>query len=153
IDIDPKRKKGISATEKERLAALECRDRILSEHLEIAESSIWGCSGNGGFILVRLPDLPNDDEHVGLLRAVIRTLAEWYDGEYSGVRVRPWPRRRRAARGRGRRGRRGARPGAGSGRESSRGRRRRAGPGRSGRFAGRAGRRAGRSLRRWRPWG
>jgi hypothetical protein len=36
---------------------------------------------------VRLPDLPNDDEHVALLRAVIGTLAEWYDGEYSGVRV------------------------------------------------------------------
>jgi hypothetical protein len=40
IDIDPKRKKGISATEKERLAALECRDRILVEHPEIADASI-----------------------------------------------------------------------------------------------------------------
>ena len=67
IDCDPERRKGISATEAERRGALECRDRILADHPEIAESSIWACSGNGGFDPGQAFDLPNDSPEMSML--------------------------------------------------------------------------------------
>jgi hypothetical protein len=88
IDIDPERAADISATEAERLAALECRDRILREHPQIAAAALWGCSGNGAFILVRLAELPNDAENRGLVQALLKYLAATYSGEYSGCKVK-----------------------------------------------------------------
>jgi hypothetical protein len=88
IDLDPqRRKKGISATERERRASLECRDRILAEEPEIAAASIWLCSGNGGQILVKLLDLPNDEKHVAMVKRFLETLASRYSGTYDGVEV------------------------------------------------------------------
>ncbi len=60
IDCDSARPDGISATQEERTAALALRDRILSEFPFLHDSAIWGSSGNGGWILVRLADMPND---------------------------------------------------------------------------------------------
>jgi hypothetical protein len=91
IDIDPDRPSGISATEEERLAALECRDRILADHPEIAASSLWGCSGNGQWILVRLADLPNDAEHNGLVSSFLEYLGASYTTEYRGIKVKVDP--------------------------------------------------------------
>jgi hypothetical protein len=87
IDLDPERPADISATEAERLAAIECRDDVLASYREIAEASMWGCSGNGGFIVVRLPDYPNDQEHRALIDRFIKSLGHRHDGEYSGVKV------------------------------------------------------------------
>jgi putative DNA primase/helicase len=64
IDIDPLRHpKETSATEEELALALSRRDAILGDFPEIAQAAFWGCSGNGGYIVARLPDYPNDEQH------------------------------------------------------------------------------------------
>jgi hypothetical protein len=80
-DVDPKRPPDISATEEERTAAIERRDKILIDHADLAACSIWGCSGNGGFILVRLPDYPNDEEHRELVARALHCLARRYSDD------------------------------------------------------------------------
>jgi hypothetical protein len=87
LDLDPKRPADISATETERQAALECRDKILADHPEITAASLWGCSGNGGFILVRLANLPNDKTHKAMVRRLLETIAARYSGDYQGIRI------------------------------------------------------------------
>ena len=47
-------------------------------------SGAWGCSGNGAWILVRLPDYPNDSPHAALLARTLATL----DQKYSDNAVR-----------------------------------------------------------------
>ena len=47
-------------------------------------SAAWGCSGNGAWILVRLPDYPNDPHHAALLARALATL----DQKYSDNTVR-----------------------------------------------------------------
>jgi hypothetical protein len=61
IDIDPVRPEGISATDDELARALAMRDTILNDY-SLRGSSLWGCSGNGGWILVRVKDHPVDDK-------------------------------------------------------------------------------------------
>ena len=78
LDIDAVRPPDISSTEAELAAALARRDLILDENPELAASALWGCSGNGGWILIRLPDYPNDPAHRGLVTQVVRTLARTY---------------------------------------------------------------------------
>jgi hypothetical protein len=72
VDIDPVRPKDTSSTEDELRAALSRRDAILGDHPEMLASSLWGCSGNGAFLWIRLPDYPNDATHKKL---IVRTLA------------------------------------------------------------------------------
>lgn len=67
IDIDVKRKSDISATNDEVKRAIGRRDEILAAHSELKRSALWGCSGNGGFILVRIPDYPNDPKHKAMV--------------------------------------------------------------------------------------
>jgi hypothetical protein len=76
LDIDPVRPPDISATEAELAAAISRRDAILSQHPELAAAALWGCSGNGGWILVRLPDYPNDPAHRTLVAEATRILAQ-----------------------------------------------------------------------------
>lgn len=78
VDIDPVRPADISSTDEELAAALARRDLILDRHPEIERSAIWGCSGNGAFILVRLPDYPNDDEHRLIISKTLGVLSERY---------------------------------------------------------------------------
>jgi hypothetical protein len=78
LDIDPLRPPDISSTEFEHAAALDRRDAILNDHPELAASAAWGSSGNGGWILVRLPDYPNDPHHVALLAESVAVLARRY---------------------------------------------------------------------------
>jgi hypothetical protein len=78
IDCDCARTDGISATQEERDAALALRDRILAAYLFLRDSAIWGGSGNGGWILARLADLPNTRETYELLGRVLSGLAEQF---------------------------------------------------------------------------
>lgn len=78
VDIDPNRPADISATQEEVGLALAVRDAILTDHPAMARSSIWGCSGNGGFITPRLPNYPNDAEHKGLVAKALAILSEFY---------------------------------------------------------------------------
>jgi hypothetical protein len=84
LDIDPLRPPDISSTEVELAAALHRRDAILNDHPRLAASAAWGCSGNGAWILVRLPDYPNDPAHAAL---VARGLAT-FDRSYSDAVVK-----------------------------------------------------------------
>jgi hypothetical protein len=84
LDIDPHRPPEISSTEAEVAAALKRRDAILNDHPELASSAAWGCSGNGAWILIRLPDYPNNPQHTAILP---RALAA-FDQKYSDDLVR-----------------------------------------------------------------
>jgi hypothetical protein len=84
LDIDPVRPPEISSTEAELRAAIRRRDAILCDHPELALSAAWGCSGNGAWILVRLPDYPNDAPHAALAATALATL----DQKYSDTEVR-----------------------------------------------------------------
>jgi hypothetical protein len=82
IDIDAVRHMGIknaSANNDELGRAIDRRDQIIDENKVIRESSIWGRSGNGGWILVRLPDWPNDEAH----RKKVARLIDSYSDKYS----------------------------------------------------------------------
>jgi hypothetical protein len=79
LDIDPVRPPDISSSRSELDAALRRRDAILGDHPELAASALWGCSGNGAWILVRLPDYPNDPPHCQLVKEAVQLLA----GKYS----------------------------------------------------------------------
>jgi hypothetical protein len=78
LDVDPRRPADISSTDAELAAALARRDQVLAENPDIAEASIWGCSGNGGFLLVRVPDLPNDEPRRAMVKEFINLLSLQY---------------------------------------------------------------------------
>jgi hypothetical protein len=78
LDIDPLRPAEISSTEVEFAAALNRRDAILGDHPGLALSAAWGCSGNGAWILVRLPDYPNDPHHALLVARALATFDQYY---------------------------------------------------------------------------
>jgi hypothetical protein len=82
LDIDPKRPPEISSTDLELAAALERRDAILTGHPELAASAAWGCSGNGGWILIRLPDYPNDPPHAAILLEALSLLDQKYSDDF-----------------------------------------------------------------------
>jgi hypothetical protein len=79
LDIDPIRPPDISSTDAELAAAVKLRDAILEAEPELRAVAMWGCSGNGGWILVRLPDYPNDPEHRGLVAEATRVIASRYN--------------------------------------------------------------------------
>jgi hypothetical protein len=76
IDIDPIRPADISSTDNEMTQALQRRDAILADNPRLAISSLWGCSGNGAWILTRLPDYPNDTTHREMIAQTLKILAE-----------------------------------------------------------------------------
>jgi hypothetical protein len=78
LDIDPVRPPDISGTDAELAAAISRRDAILGEHPELAASALWGCSGNGGWILIRLPDYPNDPPHRALIVEAVKRISQKY---------------------------------------------------------------------------
>jgi hypothetical protein len=83
LDIDPVRPPEISSTADELARAVDRRETILAKHPELKAAALWGRSGNGGWILVRLPDYPNDPEHRALVAEATRMLA----GRYSDAAV------------------------------------------------------------------
>jgi hypothetical protein len=78
LDFDPDRPADVSATNEELALAIGVRDRFLDEHPEIRASAIWGCSGNGTFVLVRLPDMPNDDATNTLVKRAMAFVGSAY---------------------------------------------------------------------------
>jgi hypothetical protein len=86
IDIDPiKPFDDISATNEESAKAIARRDEILANHPEIADSSIWGSSGNGAFILVRLAGLANDEKNRGFVARLIEGMSIRYSDDSAKV--------------------------------------------------------------------
>ena len=83
LDIDPVRPPDISSTGAELAAAIARRDDILNGEPDLAGSSLWGCSGTGAWILVRLPDYPNDAPHRALVVQTVKTIS----GKYSDAVV------------------------------------------------------------------
>lgn len=79
VDIDPIRPTNTSSTVAELAEAVSIRDRIFAAHPDIKAASIWGCSGNGVWILIRVPDYPNDDGHAELVAKVLASLAKEFD--------------------------------------------------------------------------
>jgi len=78
IDLDPKRPSEISATDQE-IKEAETLARDITHWLEGDlgfSRGIRGFSGNGYHIVYRLPDLPNDDEHKGLIKKALQAIEE-----------------------------------------------------------------------------
>jgi putative DNA primase/helicase len=83
LDFDSVRPSGISASEEELQKALSCRDDI-ADYLEgHGAQVIKAMSGNGGHLLVRLPDYPNDEEH----RILVKKVTEHIAAQFSDERV------------------------------------------------------------------
>lgn len=72
---------SVSATDEERSIALGKRDKFLADHPELARLAIWGSSGNGGWILIRLPDYPNDDQHHAIIARLVDYAAAYYGAD------------------------------------------------------------------------
>jgi hypothetical protein len=87
IDIDAVRPAGLSSTEPELRAALDLRDRILADHPEIDAASLYGSSGNGAWLLVRLADLPNDPANRARIARALAVLAARYSDAAARVDV------------------------------------------------------------------
>ena len=68
----------ISSTDLELAAAIARRDAILADDPELAAAALWGRSGNGCWILVRLPDYPNDPPHRTSVAEAVRVIARRY---------------------------------------------------------------------------
>ena len=81
LDIDPKRPADVSSTDEELGAAVRRRDAILAGEPELAVSALWGRSGNGAWVLVRLPDYPNDAKHRRMVAEVVKAIARTYDDD------------------------------------------------------------------------
>jgi len=75
VDCDPVRPSGISATDAELQQALLCRDAIADELKGHDVQVIRAMSGNGGHLLVRLPDYPNDEDYSALIKTVTKQLS------------------------------------------------------------------------------
>jgi len=70
LDFDPQRPSGISSSGEELGAAKDIAREVtvyLEQDLGFAKG-LRACSGNGYHLLYRLPDLPNDADHRGLVR-------------------------------------------------------------------------------------
>jgi hypothetical protein len=84
IDLDPPRKKGISSTDEEHEAALATARQVIEWFVGFGiprEAIILADSGNGAHVLVRLPDLPNDDKSRDMATRILQVIkAEFEDG-------------------------------------------------------------------------
>jgi hypothetical protein len=84
LDFDPERPDGISSTDEERAVARARLEKVLADHPDLVASSIWGSSGNGYWLLVLLPDYPNDVDH----RALSSHVIDWFFRHYSDELVK-----------------------------------------------------------------
>jgi hypothetical protein len=78
FDFDAGQPSDMSATDSEHEKAMELMAEFLADFPEIASSSIWGSSGNGGWLLCRLPDYPNDAEHKSLVKRTLGLIKRKY---------------------------------------------------------------------------
>lgn len=81
VDVDPIRPSNISSTDDELAAAVDRRDRVLAENPELRRSALWGLSGNGAWILIRLPDYANDEAHHAIIERALGYLSDRYSDD------------------------------------------------------------------------
>lgn len=81
VDVDPVRPVGVSATDAELAAAGGITTSIAAYLTEEGWPLpvIEGTSGNGGQLIYRLPDLPNNHESTAVVRRVLNSLAALFD--------------------------------------------------------------------------
>ncbi|MCI0390308.1 MAG: helicase RepA family protein [Acidobacteria bacterium] len=84
LDVDPKRPSGISSTDDELSAALDtakaARDWLLSVVVP-AGAILTAMSGNGAYVLVRLPDYEVTDQRTATKKSLINFIADKFDNE------------------------------------------------------------------------
>lgn len=83
VDLDPLRPAGISATNEELEAALGLAREVagwLENKLGFPQG-LRACSGNGYHLCYRLPDLPNDDGHVRMIKRAIGAIANKFSSQ------------------------------------------------------------------------
>jgi hypothetical protein len=79
IDIDPLRPSGTSSTDDDHLMALKYTEVIRQRLAEEGwPEPLLGDSGNGGHLILALPDLPNTTENVELIKNVLLALEKRY---------------------------------------------------------------------------
>lgn len=82
LDVDPKRPSGISSADEEKHEALEVakasRDWLLSVGVP-ASAMLTGDSGNGAYVLVRLPDYEVTTENTATKKALTNFIADKFD--------------------------------------------------------------------------
>jgi putative DNA primase/helicase len=93
-DVDPdrsRRQRGASADEMEHSKAMARQAQIIDTVPGLRWASIYGSSGNGGWILARLPDYPNDEEHRNLNQIASLCFAKMFttDDPSDPVKVDP----------------------------------------------------------------
>jgi replicative DNA helicase len=82
VDIDPKRPRGISSTDTELAAAREVGKAVRDWLIEIGvppSALLTAQSGNGLYILVRLPDYPITEKSTAIKKAFINHVADLFD--------------------------------------------------------------------------
>jgi len=80
VDLDPRRPSGISSTDDELRAAIEVRNQIGAWiKQQYGVSGVAAGSGNGAHLMLRVADLPNDQQHTQLFRAALAGLAAKFD--------------------------------------------------------------------------
>jgi hypothetical protein len=86
LDIDPIRPKGISSTDDELQEAIRIGEKIVGFLLDLGvnqKSILTGISGNGAYVLVRLPDYEITDER----RELKKKLLNYFVAQFSTNRV------------------------------------------------------------------
>jgi hypothetical protein len=86
IDIDARyaHSIGVSSSKEELEKTIIARNKIfkwMRNELWIGQLVIPACSGNGGHLIYRLPDLENNDENVGVLRQALKALAHMFNDD------------------------------------------------------------------------
>lgn len=82
IDVDPRRPSGISSTDAELEAAREVSQTILDWLLSIGvpiESTVTARSGNGWYVLIRVPDYPITEQNKLAKQSIINFIADQFD--------------------------------------------------------------------------
>jgi putative DNA primase/helicase len=88
LDIDPKRPAEMSSTDSEHAHALKLRDTLLTSEPQFSGSVLSGSSGNGAFILLRLPDLPRNKESSALIARALAALSARYSNDVALIDVK-----------------------------------------------------------------
>lgn len=87
IDCDPIRPSGISASDTELEKALLCRDDIAASLEAYGAQVTKAMSGNGGHLLIRLPNYRNDEEHRSLIVNATKRIADKWSNDAVTVDV------------------------------------------------------------------
>jgi hypothetical protein len=90
LDIDPRSRtsrKHQNSSNGELAACIGCARRIIDDGvgLGIPDLTLYGCSGNGAWVLVRAPDLPNTFETLTAIEYFVRYVSKRYSSDLVDV--------------------------------------------------------------------